>query len=305
MVKPSCIRRCAERAVKFQKDEEKRLRCVLEYLIQLNKCRCEKLNQSVTTGKEHTTKFQVPRREVERVVGRFDSQAYGEDAVKWLCNFEPEGYVMQTPVDCEQEIFQLVLQGPNLGIAIKKWVETLRWPTDMDQADPYDWGISWFEMTISFYLFSGMLFPIRISGAGARSKYVEYHSNEATLLPPTKRSGAQQALCFRNVMQNLSTLLGERFFPSFKESKCSSMYRLGWRNECAGITRRPILPNNRQTMTFIQLYLQKLGGVRALATPIFQKELSPQLEFEHVAEDDIPTRYKKYMAYMKKKRRGD
>ena len=302
---PPCIRGCAERAVKFQKDEEKRLRCVLAYLVQLNKARCEKLNQSMTSGKEHTTRFQIPRREVERVVGRFDSQAYGEDAVKWLCSFEPDGYVTATPVECEQEIFQLVLQGPNLGIAVKSWVETLRWPNDMDQEDPFDWGISWFEMTISFYLFTGMLFPIRLSGAGARSKYIEYHSDEATMLPPTKRSGAQQALCFRNVMQNLSTLLGERFFPSFSDSKCSSMYRLGWRNECAGITRRPILPNNHQTMTFIQLYLQRLGGVRALATPIFQKDLSPQLNFEHIAEDDIPTRYKKYMAFMKKKRRGD
>ena len=174
--------------------------------------------------------------------------------------FEPEGYVMQTPVGLWTRNIPTGFARPKSGIAIKKWVETLRWPTDMDQADPYDWGISWFEMTISFYLFSGMLFPIRISGAGARSKYVEYHSNEATLLPPTKRSGAQQALCFRNVMQNLSTLLGERFFPSFKESKCSSMYRLGWRNECAGITRRPILPNNRQRWLSFNFIFRNLVG---------------------------------------------
>lgn len=123
-------------------------------------------------------------------MGVFDSQAYGQDAVKWLCNFEPPGYVAWTPIECEQQIFQMVLQGPNIGIAIKKWVETLRWPQDVDNQDPQDWGISWFEMMISIYLFTGMLFPIRISGAGARSKYIQYHSDEATLLPHTKRSGA-------------------------------------------------------------------------------------------------------------------
>ena len=106
----------------------------------------------------------------------------------------------------------MVLQGPNLGLAVKKWAETLRWPQNLDQKDVNDWGISWFEMTVSFYLFSGMLFPIRISGSGGHSKYVQYDSAEAVLLPHTKRSGAQQALCFRNIMQNLTTLLGDKFF---------------------------------------------------------------------------------------------
>lgn len=301
---PSCIRQCAEDAVKFQKNEETMLKRVFHYMAQLNKIRCEQLNQSAS-GKGHTTKLQLPRLEQERVIGTFDSQAYGQEALKWLCNFEPEGYAIREPIECDIQVFQMVLQGPRLGIAIKQWVETLRWPSDIDNKDPQDWGISWFEMMMSFYLFTGLLFPVTVSGAGARAKYIPYHSDEATLLPPSKRSGAQQALCFRNVIQNLTTLLGERFFPTFDGSKCSSMYRLGWRNECAGITRRPILPNNTKTMMFIQQYLEKLDGVRALANPIFQKDLVAQVVIPHVDEDDVPTRFQKYMAFMKVKRRGN
>jgi len=83
------------------------------------------------------------------------------------------------------------------------------------------------------------------------------------------------------------------------------MYRLGWRNGCAGITRRPVLPNNSKTMTFIQQYLERLGGVRALANPIFQKDVVAQIEIPQIEEDDVPTRFQKYMAFMKKKRRGN
>ena len=302
---PSCIKNCADRAVAFQTLERSCLQCVFDYMVVLNKTHCELLNQSTLTGKGHTTKLQAPKPELERVVGRFDSQAYGQDALKLLCDFEPEGYTKWEPVQCDSNIFQMVLQGPNLGIAIKHWVESLRWPNDYEHKDPQDWGISWFEMMISFYIFSGMLFPIKVAGAGALAKFVGYHSDEATMLPPNKRTGALQAVCFRNVMQNLCTLLGERFFPTFESSRCSSMYRLGWRNECAGLPRRPILPNSHQTMTFIQSYLEKLGGVRALATPIYIKDLKPQLELQLVDEDCIALRYKKYMAFMKIKRRGD
>ena len=59
---PTCIRQCADDAVKFQKNEEEMLICVLKYMAQLNKMRCEQLNQSASTGKGHTTKLQLPRR---------------------------------------------------------------------------------------------------------------------------------------------------------------------------------------------------------------------------------------------------
>ena len=60
---PSCIRRCAEKAVDFQRKEEARLKCVFKYITQLNRSRCEQLNHSVATGKGHTTKLQLPRHE--------------------------------------------------------------------------------------------------------------------------------------------------------------------------------------------------------------------------------------------------
>lgn len=116
------------------------------------------------------------------MIGNFDSQAYGHDALKWLCNFEPDGYKWE-PIECDTDIFQLVLQGPSLGIAMKSWVETLRWPQNLDQKDANDWGISWFERIISFYLFSGKLFEFN-SCVWIRCTFQ---------VPHTKRSGAQHA----------------------------------------------------------------------------------------------------------------
>ena len=81
------------------------------------------------------------------------------------------------------------------------------------------------------------------------------------------------------------------------------MYRLGWRNECAGIPRRPVLPIGNLTVKFIEQYLAKLTGVRALALPIYQKDLTPPLHFERIDENDVPTRFSRYLAFMKSRRR--
>lgn len=248
--------------------------------------------------------MQVPKQPAERIVGAFDSHAHGSEAVRWLCNFDPPGYACGDHMDPDTGLFQMVLQGPNFGIALMHWVTTLKWPQNIDHDDPQDWGISWFELTISFYPFTGKQFSICASGAGARSKYVDYESDEGVLLPNAKRNGAQQTLCFGNAIQNMQTLLGDSFFPSFKTSRCSSMCRLGWRNECAGIPRRPVIPNAHQTMKFIENYLSKLTGVRALALPIHQAGLIPTLQFEHVQENSIATRFQKYLVFMKRRHRG-
>ena len=213
---PQCIRDCAFNAAAFAKDEKDRLQLVLKFFCHLNRARCEKMNEQGINVKEASTKLQLPKTQSQRVIGVFDSHAYGTDAARWLCSFDPPGYMCRQLDDVDASLYQLVLQGPNLGLALRHWVATLKWPADLHQPDPQDWGLSWFEMTVSFYLYTGMLFPIRISGSGARSKYVAYHSDEATLLPNSKRNAAQQAVCFRNAMQNLITLFGDNFFPALR-----------------------------------------------------------------------------------------
>lgn len=107
---------------------------------------------------------------------------------------------------CEDECFQMCLQGANLGKALKTWLESLKWPPDAKESDASDWGMSWIEMAVSFYLATG-----RITGAGGKSKYAPYRSNEAMLLPGNRRTAALQGLCLRHLIQNLESARGQTF----------------------------------------------------------------------------------------------
>ena len=65
-------------------------------------------------------------------------------------------------------------------------------------------------MAVSFYFYTGYRFPVRVSGAGNKSKYVGYDSNDALILPGHQRAAVLQGICLRNVIQNLTTVTGQK-----------------------------------------------------------------------------------------------
>ena len=75
-------------------------------------------------------------------------------------------------------------------------------------------------MAVSFHLYTGYRFPVRVSGAGNKSKYVGYDSNKALILPCHQRAAVLQGICLRNVIQNLTTVTGQKVFPVFNTFKC-------------------------------------------------------------------------------------
>jgi hypothetical protein len=63
-------------------------------------------------------------------------------------------------------------------------LDTLKWPTDVIEKVPSDWGMSWFEMAVSFYLATGFQFPVRISGATFRTEVMTLCSFQAIIALP-------------------------------------------------------------------------------------------------------------------------
>lgn len=72
------------------------------------------------------------------------------------------------------------------------WRGRLKWPSNVQNDygihSSGDWGVSWFELLVSFYLTTGWRCPIRMEGAGAKSTYLDYGYPQALLLPDNKRS---------------------------------------------------------------------------------------------------------------------
>ena len=227
-----------------------------------------KINPIPSSVEGFTTTLQVPKCPPKASNGLFPSDLMGSDIIPFLKSFNPEQYA-SLPLDaCDDSIFSICLQGANIANAVWIWLSLLKWPPDVDVENSNDWGISWFELTVSFYLCTGFRFPLRVGGAGNKSVYVEYGSDEALILPGHQRSAVLQGICLRNMIQNLLTISGQKIFPSFKTFKCRSLTRLGLKGVVAVVGRRPVLPNSEPTMDFVAKYMANLQG-NALNEPIF------------------------------------
>ena len=105
-------------------------------------------------------------------------------------------------------------------------------------------------------------FPVKLRGAGNKSIYAEYDSDESLILPGHQKSAVLQSISFKNMIQNLSTVLDGKIFPSFPVHKCRTLMRIGMKSVVAGLPRRPCLPNAAETMTYIcvRIHLQTQRG---------------------------------------------
>ena len=199
--------------------------------------------------------------------------------------------------------FQMCLQGANLGKALFTWARLLRWPENYGEEDKSDWGMSWLELVFNFYIVTGYNLPIRTEGAGAKSVYISCQSPEDILLPKAKRAASLQILTFRNLLQNVQTLISEDFFPDFKESKCKSLQRLGHVCPVAGVPRRPMIPRQEATVTAVRQYILSLQSSAALHQVIYIKDVQPSLQLTHIEDPPANIRFKRYAQFMKKLRK--
>ena len=203
----------------------------------------------------------------------------------------------------DESIFSMCLQAANIAHAVALWLQALKWPPNIEEPDQSDWGISWFEMAVSFFLYTGFRFPVRISGAGNKSEYVAYESKDAILLPGHQRAAVLQGICLRNMIPNLSTLTEAKVFPNFDTFNCQTLCRIAQRRiVVAGINRPPHLPNSEDTMKFVSAYTFNLKGV-ALNEPIFCKDLQPRIQVPGIDEPFAAERYNRYASFTKTKRK--
>ena len=185
------------------------------------------------------------------------------------------------------------------------WLKLLRWPDDTPEnyGKPEDWGISWFELTISFIISSQLYFPIRVQGLGSASVYADYHSPECLIQHPKKRAAYVQTFCLHKLVSALQTASGVQLFPKFNKSKCRSLQRLGFSEKHTGIPCRPIFPHQEATMRYVWQYLQTIGHGGYLNKPLDVPKIDPILPVCPFSEIPPDQRYKNYLKMTKRLRR--
>jgi len=300
---PHFLRQMADDIATFQKQEGARLDAVFAYLVHLNKERTFACNQKDKDQANHNRNMDQPKKPPERVVGLFDSEAMGHEAFLILRDFSPSNFRHLEVQDVSDDNFQLCLQGANLGKALFTWARLLSWPDNYSEEDKSDWGMSWLELIFNFYIVTGYNLPIRSEGYGAKSVYISYQSPEAILLPKAKRAASRQILTFRNLLQNVQTILSEVFFPDFKESKCKSLQRLGHVCPVAGVPRRPMIPRQDETITAVRQYILSLQSSAALYQVVYIKDVQPSIQLEPIEDPPASIRFNRYTQFMKKLRK--
>ena len=231
----------------------------------------------------------------------------GIDAYKILSEFNP-GYNKHFDPQIPDEHFECVLQGSNVAKAVTEWARCLRWPDNADETyqNDSDWGISWFELLVSFCLATRCFFPIRIQGLGGDSVYTEYNSSDALLCHPSKRAAFNQAWCLQKTIQNIQSISDQVIFPTFKSEKflkCKSLARLGFNAKHSGIPCRPWLPNNSLTMQVVWKYLHTLSYKQGLDRPIVLPPGEPLVHFENIPSLTAKERYCRYLRRIKQLRK--
>eukprot|EP00438_Fugacium_kawagutii_P034630 Skav223586 [mRNA] locus=scaffold689:194848:199374:+ [translate_table: standard] len=287
----------ANRIAAFHHEEQARLKSVAEFFLDLNRTRLKMIEQNKVQSSPGTI---VQIRSLQAVM---PSKIMGDDAVSFLASYKPEGHTQfATDEIPDMECFLACQQGAKLGMAVVFWLQSLLWPSDVQQKtdDASDWGISWLELFFDFHISTAMTFPIRVEGLKKQAKYVEFSSQEASLLPPQKRSPANQAFCLQKMISTIETISGLQFIPKFKSHKCSSLNHVNLQGKTTGIPRRPTLKHPDLTIQAVSEYFALCHGklVQGHAFHCFTGQ--PSIDIPEVV--DLPTdeRCRLYQRLMKR-----
>lgn len=157
-------------------------------------------------------------------------------------------------------------------------------------------------------LWSGWPLPVKIP-EGDYQVAVPLTDARVQMLPPKKRSLRVVAESFRLIVKHLQTLSRSKFIPAYKKQGTCSLQKLGFSNyHEGGISRRPILPNAKETYSFISEMILTLAQERPFHTDFSLPDLpdkidkEPWPEWPEVAPSkrDQFTQHMRYVMFRKK-----
>ena len=269
--------------------EKHRLSKVLEFLVDMNTTRLDLLKTAI-----------VPEAE-PCVLSDPLKSATGEAALHAMISYTlPQTIcLLEGPLDIQ--VAEAFLLGSHLASQLWTWLGMLRWPPeDQWSQAPACWGISFLELIINFSQCTGVAMPVTVTGKGSHKEYAGYFTDQAKMLPVSKRSASHQTLALSKAIQTMQTLTKQKVFPVVQRKGCFSMRRLGYVGDALGLPVRPIIPYSSQTMRCVWEYVQALSG-KGLHPPLPQAPEHPIIPTPTFEERSVNDRYRAYWRLMGRK----
>ena len=270
----------------FRKQEKHNLSLVLSYLVDLNRCRTELIRK--VTAKNVTD--QLPDHPLKL--------AMGSEAREAMTTYTLDNPIKLVNGTLDEDLCKCFLMGSHLAHKMWIWLSMLDWPWEETwDTPPASWGISFLELMINFSQCSGMAIPLTLEGKGSTKTYVPYFSQEALMLPHTKRAGSHQSLALQKAIQTFQTLTKTKVFPVDTKKGCFSMRRLHYKGDALGLAVRPSIPKADLTMRLVEKYVADLKGARGLNLPLPDIVDVPIIPDPSFAEIDVQSRYRAYWRF--------
>eukprot|EP00438_Fugacium_kawagutii_P021779 Skav205465 [mRNA] locus=scaffold4885:270761:274054:+ [translate_table: standard] len=212
------------------------------------------------------------------------------------------------------EVAQCNLIGTPIAYAVYQWIRTLQWPA-IDESNNFcvrsndashaKKGISWLELSINFVITTNQYFPVRTAGVSATSKFADYNSDEAKMLPKNYRAVSKQIFTFQAVIRCMISILGTEVWPSFAKPGQCSLASLGYNGHMMGLSPRPSLYQQRATMEAARQYIVGLEGSKSLFKSLDLIRPVHSLLIPDVFADILPSeRFTNYQKLKKRQRNG-
>ena len=164
----------------------------------------------------------------------------------------------------------------------------LKWhPPDLPPLKD-DWGITWYELAISFMLYTGVALPVWIYNETDRlpTPYA-FDSPEVAIQKEDAKSLWNQANTLRAIVRYLDNTLPTSLIPKYKKTGASSLVRLGFHKSLVGgVASWPVLPNVDQFLSILRDYssmpTQSYPHHARIQMPLVTKESVIQSPYEDI-----------------------
>ena len=237
----------------YNQQEYVRLRRVYRFLADLN-------IENIRIRKEERNKNH------EEVVGEvLQSQEQDEQgdifvhAFRNLTNWKPENYHSLEIGPCDTEMAQACGAGANSAIQVWNWLQTLQWPAEASEPSQEDKGISWFELMINYSICTQQRLPVQIAVEGRFYIYAPFDTDIAALQPEKVKTANYHAYGLEKLVRQMEHLSMRTLIPKFPKyvyRPCTSLYSLGLVRKVAGLSRRPIMQYQKETVQAIWDFVQ-------------------------------------------------
>lgn len=142
--------------------------------------------------------------------------------------------------------------GPTLARAMLQWMQEFSWPTQPDQHELQRAGLTWYEMVVSFMLYTNMYFPLRSTGESGTEILLVLESDAEVEAYNLKFS--DYANTFAIFYKQVVDLLQHRIWPTVERGLVRSMYLQGASIFTSGFFWRPSYPLQAEVARIFREY---------------------------------------------------